>query len=272
MHLAKEFVDATSPFAFNGAYLTDSGKAVPVTHITPQASDHCILPPTTDGDGDEREVFVPIDKGFNFGIALEDDKVGILEAPFVALIVSNGSADRITTAAASHCLLIFSHFYKGGESSAKAIKFLDEPYGERDYDSHDNLDSSDDDYAAVPYKLQCFHVDSSTSGTSLTSMRGIYCFSGVEWGDYAVGPTEGVVLMTTTASDVQYVFFNNLGQSAYSILTDKTVCPGITAMKTFYWFHLHTGIDSGIHRLPFPSLLTRYQPIDRGRWHSHNLP
>jgi len=83
VHLAKEFVDATSPFAFNGAYLTDSGKAVPVTHITPQASDHCILPPTTDGDGDEREVFVPIDKGFNFGIALEDDKVGILEAPLL---------------------------------------------------------------------------------------------------------------------------------------------------------------------------------------------
>jgi hypothetical protein len=77
--------------------------------------------------------------------------------------------------------------------------------------------------------------------------------------------TGDAVLMPTTASNVQYAF-TNLGQRPYSI---STIFVRFTVTKTSYGFHLHTGGHSGILCLPFPSLLTRYQPIDRGRCHTH---
>ena len=82
---------------------------------------------------------------------------------------------------------------------------------------------------------------------------------------FVISPTGDAVLMPTTARFVQYAF-TNLGKRPYSI---STIFVCFTVTKTSYGFHLHTGGHSGILCLPFPSLLTRYQPIDRGRCHHH---
>ena len=127
-------------------------------------------------------------------------------------------------------------------------------------------------YAAPSPKLICFHADiSPTADISLTDPHGKYCFAAIEPGDSAVVLTGDVALMPTTASNVQYAF-TELGKRAYNISTEAVyVCITVTKTKSSYGFHLHTGGNSGIHRLPFPSLLTRYQPIDRGRCHPHKL-
>jgi hypothetical protein len=127
-------------------------------------------------------------------------------------------------------------------------------------------------YAPPSPKLLCFHVDvSPIADTSLTAPHGKYCFAASDPGDSADVLTGNVALMPTTASSVQYAF-TDLGKRAYSISTEAVyACFTVTKTKTSYGFHLHSGGDSGKHCLPFPSLLTRYQPIDRGQCHPHKL-
>jgi hypothetical protein len=292
VQMAREHVDTSLLVTINGTYSTDSGNPVTArTHISQQASCHRILAATIDSKDDTGEVFVPIDNGLICEVVLKDDKGNmILDVTFDALAHAHGSANRITNATASHGLFVFAHACFAGESTAKVLNLQDDPHDARDYHTRDDSDFGDKDsttecvdatpesdkadkcanindcckglitgiitdenrnpHLAVPSSLKCFHV-------------GTPCSLCNTHGQYAVVPTEGIVPTTTTARKVQFDF-NILRRSANRIRTE-TVCACSTVTNTSYGFHLHTGSDNGMHRQPFPSLLTRYRPIDRGR-------
>jgi hypothetical protein len=249
------------------------------------------------GGGDTRNVFVHINKN-NLICEAVDRSVLMLGVPFAALTNAWSSPERSMTIAASHGLFNFADISTTGDPTAKVANLRDDPFdhdmrtGGKDFTpkcvgitthagtGNQSADSKDDVISrmqmamgrnripGVPSQLQGFDIATPMLfGTLLTDKHDIVYrhVAAVEPRICVVVPTDGNVLMTAMASDPQDAF-NNQRHSIYAIGMEMAYTY-FTIAGTSYNDPLQTGGDGGqYHPLP-PSLLTRYQPFDRGRCH-----